>query len=91
MSRSEAHTRAHGITSSTRTADEAKAENIRVMGQELGSVYDLLGQQIAWLHHKRSEYVVLFGTKESRVIFLNKCAASLARVYDSGEYKPRDL
>lgn len=68
------------MSSDSLTAEEAKAQNILAMGIELGSVYDALWQQIAWLHRKWSEYVVLFGTKESRVVLLNQVAPSFTRV-----------
>ncbi len=68
------------MTPSTRTADEAKADNVRAMGEELGLLYDALWQQVAWLHRKWSEYVVLFGTKESRIALLNQTAPSFFRI-----------
>jgi hypothetical protein len=68
------------MTSNTLTPDEAKAKHILVMGEELGSIYDALWQQVTWLHRKWSEYVVLFGTKESRVALLNEAAPSFSRI-----------
>lgn len=68
------------MSSTTRTAEEAKAEHIRLMGEDLGSIYAALWQQIAWVHAKWSEYVVLFGTKESRVDLLNSVAPSFCRL-----------
>lgn len=50
------------------------------MGPELGSIYDALWQQLAWLHRNWSEYVVLFGTKESRVVLMNEAAPSFTRI-----------
>ena len=46
------------------------------MGEGLGTIYDALWQQIAWVHAKWSEFVVVFGTKESRIELLNKTAPS---------------
>jgi hypothetical protein len=65
---------------STRTAEEAKIEYVRVMGQELGPLYNELWQQIAWLHCKWDEYVTLFGTKPSRIGLLNQAAGRFFRV-----------
>jgi len=62
------------------TAEEAKAMSVAAMGKELGSIYDALWQQVAWLFRKWSEYVVLFGTKESRVLLLNRAAPSFTRI-----------
>ena len=63
-----------------RTADEARSDAIRAMGQELGDLYSALWQEIAWLHAKWEEYVCLFGTKESRVDLLNRAAPRFARI-----------
>lgn len=68
------------MSSQDMTADEAKARNIQVMGEELGSLYDALWQQLAWLYQKWAEYVVLFGTKESRVKLLNRAAPAFTRI-----------
>ena len=57
-----------------RTAAEARTEHIRVMGEELGTIYDALWQEVAWLHGKWADYVALFGTTESRVSLLNSTA-----------------
>jgi hypothetical protein len=62
------------------TAEQARASHIAAMGEELGSVYSDLWQQVAELHLKWSEYVVLFGTKESRVELLNDTIPSFARM-----------
>jgi AbiU2 len=62
------------------SADEAKAKHVLAMGDELGSLYDALWQQVAWLHRKWSEYVALFGTKESRVVLLNEVAPSFTAI-----------
>ena len=62
------------------TADEAKDTNVIAMGEELGLLYSALWQQVAGLHHKWTQYVVLFGTKESRVQLLNKAAGQFFRV-----------
>ncbi len=68
------------MTSNVRTPDEARAEHIHIMGEELGSLYDALWQEVAWLYGKWSEYVALFGTRESRVDLLNQAAPSFFRI-----------
>ena len=68
------------MTSGFLSAEQAKAKNILAMGQELGAVYDALWQQVALLHRQWSEYIVLFGTKESRVSLLNEAAPSFTRI-----------
>ena len=62
------------MSASNRTAEEAKADNIRAMGQELGLLYDALWQQVAWLYNKWAQYVELFGKKPSRITLLNNTA-----------------
>lgn len=56
------------------TADEALAENIKVMGEELGANYSALWQETAQLHMFWSEFVTLYGEKDSRVDILNRAA-----------------
>jgi hypothetical protein len=63
-----------------RTAEESKDANVIAMGEELGLLYSALWQQVAALHHKWAQYVVLFGTKESRVKLLNAAAGQFFRV-----------
>ncbi len=64
----------------TRTAAEARADYERVMGTELGAIYNALWQQLAWLHSKWAEYVDLFGTRESRVALMNEAAPRFFRI-----------
>ena len=68
------------MTSKVRTPQEARAEHIRIMGEDLGSLYDALWQEVAGLYGKWSEYVALFGTRESRVDLLNQAAPSFFRI-----------
>lgn len=63
-----------------RTAEDILAENIRVMGRDLGELYSALWQEVAWVHSKWAEYVELFGTKESRIDLLNRAAPRFARL-----------
>jgi hypothetical protein len=62
------------------TAEESKQVHIDAMGQELGSLYDAMWQQVAWLHTKWEQYVELYGTKESRLTLLNQAAPLFFRV-----------
>jgi hypothetical protein len=64
----------------SRTAAEARADYERVMGSELGAIYNALWPQLAWLHSKWAEYVELFGTKESRVCLMNEAAPRFFRI-----------
>jgi hypothetical protein len=75
------------MSSTHRTSDEAKIERIAKMGEELGELYDALWQQVAWLYQKWGEYVVLFGTKPSRVELLNLAAPKFFRIVQDTLWK----
>ena len=66
----------------TQSADEAKQAYVASMGESLGSIFHALWQEVAWLHFKWREYVVLFGTKQSRVALLNRAAPSFFRIVE---------
>jgi hypothetical protein len=68
------------MTATHRTAEEARAEHIRLMGDELGTTYAALWQEVAWVHGKWSDFVTLFGTKESRIDLLNAAAPAFCRL-----------
>jgi hypothetical protein len=68
------------MSSGEQTAEQAKAEHIRVMGEPLGLLYDALWQEVAWIHRKWDEHVALFGTKPSRIELLNRSAPSFFRI-----------
>ena len=61
-------------TSTHRTPEETKNHYISQMGDELGSLFHALWQEVAWLHNEWHEYVQLFGTKQSRVALMNEAA-----------------
>ena len=62
------------------TAEQARARSVLVMGQELGETFEAVWQEIVWLHSKWAEYAALYGSKESRVVLLNKAAPRFARL-----------
>lgn len=66
------------------TAEESKAQYIQEMGEPLGSIFNALWQEVAWLHKVWSEYVELYATKESRVELLNKVAPSFFFIIQEG-------
>src|SRR6266496_1267585 len=74
-----------------RTADEAKADNVRRMGKQLGELYHALWQEAAWLHIKWEEYISLFGTKPSRVELLNRAAPSFFRFVEDSLWEDMTL
>jgi hypothetical protein len=65
---------------SSRTAEEARQHYVAVMGEELGSLYHRLWNEVAWLYSKWEEYVELFGTKPTRIDLLNEAAGHFFRV-----------
>ena len=58
-----------------RTAAQVKERHIEIMGPELGSIYNALWNEVAWLFTNWQEYVELFGTKPSRIELLNRAAS----------------
>lgn len=68
------------MSTSTRSPSEAKVVHVAAMGAELGALYSALWQEVAWIHSKWAQYVVLFGTKPERVELLNKAAPSFFRL-----------
>jgi len=62
------------------TAEEAKRSFIESMGDPLGRLFCALWQELAWLYAKWEEYLVLYGTKESRIDLLNRAAPLFFRI-----------
>jgi hypothetical protein len=62
------------------SAAETKQRKIEKMGEELGTQYSVLWQEVALLHRNWEQYVVMFGTKPSRVELLNQSAPYLFRM-----------
>jgi hypothetical protein len=69
------------------TAEESKASNIEKMGQKLGEQYSELWQDIAYVHMKWGEYVVLFGTKPSRIDLINRAAPAFFGMFEREMWK----
>ena len=67
------------MSTSERTATQAKADHVAVMGDEIGTVYSALWQEVAWIHKKWAQYVELFGTNPERIALLNRAAPSMIR------------
>ena len=64
------------------TSDQVKERHIEKLGSDLGEIYHKLWNELCWLNVKWEEYVVLFGTKPTRVDLLNKAASSFFRVVE---------
>lgn len=56
------------------SAEETKQKYISVMGNDLGSVFYALYNELVWQHVKWKEYQELFGTKPSRIDLINEAA-----------------
>ena len=63
-----------------RTAEEVKQHHVEQMGEDLGSLFHVLWNEVAWLYGKWGEYVELFGTKPSRIDLMNKAAPRFFKV-----------
>lgn len=64
----------------TCTAEEARQTYKSAMGESLGALFHSLWQEVAWVHLRWHEYVVLYGDKPSRVALLNKAAPGFFRL-----------
>jgi len=62
------------------SADEVRQEHLHVLGPELGSVYDALHNEYAWLIVKWRQFVELYGITSERVDLLNRAAGLFFRV-----------
>ena len=67
------------MSTSERTAAQAKANHVVAMGDEIGTVYSALWQEVAWIHQKWAQYVELFGTSSGRINLLNQAAPAMFR------------
>ena len=70
-----------------RTAEETKQYYVAKMGEELGSLYYALWQEVVWLHTEWGEYVELYGTKPGRIALLNEAAPSFFRLVQDGLFE----
>ncbi len=61
------------------TAEAAKNKYIEKMGEALGSQFDALFREVAWLHFRWGEYVELVGNPK-RVEVLDEAASALFRI-----------
>ncbi|MHC4674500.1 MAG: AbiU2 domain-containing protein [Planctomycetota bacterium] len=66
--------------STNRSAEEVKQHHVETMGEELGSLYHALWNELAWLYMKWGEYVEIFGSKPSRVELVNQAAGQFFRI-----------
>jgi hypothetical protein len=62
------------------TAEEVKLEHIEKLGDNLGSLFHELYNEVAWLYTKWEEYVELFGKTPSRIDLLNHSAPMFFRI-----------
>lgn len=67
------------MSASERTAAQAKTDHIAEMGEEIGTIYSALWQEVAWINKKWAQYVALFGTNSERIELLNRAAPSMIR------------
>ncbi len=69
------------MTSAThRTPEETKKHYITAMGEDLGTIFYALWQEVGWLHNEWDEYLQLFGTTPSRIELMNNAAPRFFRM-----------
>ena len=54
--------------------EDVRAAALGAMGAPLGELYDILSNQVTWIHLKWKEFRTLFGTSPERIAFLNEAA-----------------
>lgn len=54
--------------------EEVRVSALESMGASLGELYDILRNQVSWVHFKWKQYRGLFGTNQERIDFLNVAA-----------------
>ncbi|MEJ1224558.1 hypothetical protein V9K90_02145 [Pseudomonas sp. CCNWLW56] len=72
------------MSSSERTPEQIRDNNIAVIGPQIGAIYSALWQDVALIYQKWGQFVELFGTSPERIDLLNKAAPTFFRtVQDS--------
>jgi hypothetical protein len=69
------------------TAEQVRSRHIREMGDELGSVFNLLQNDVTWLHARWKQYRQLYARSPERVDFLNKVAGHFFGVLQNTLYE----
>lgn len=62
------------------SGEQLKDEYTSYMGEELGSVFHALWNEVAWLHLKWAEYEELYGKSQERVDLLNEVSPQFFRI-----------
>lgn len=70
-----------------REPDEILQNHIKHMGEKLGTYFNALWKEVAWLYIKWSEYDELFGKKPSRVDLLNYAAPTFFHIIQDCLFK----
>jgi hypothetical protein len=61
-------------------AEEVRKQHIESMGEELGTIFHALWNEMAWIYTKWNQYVELFGKKPSRIDLINNAAPLFFRI-----------
>jgi len=59
-----------------RTDEQTKAQYVEAMGEELGSLFHALSNEVSLARERWTQFVILFGEKQSRIDLLNEAAGS---------------
>lgn len=60
--------------------DDVKRQHIERMGKDLGTVFNKLYNELAWLYIKWNQYVELYGVKPSRIDLTNQASPLFFRI-----------
>lgn len=62
--------------SELKTDEQNKAEYVEKMGEELGSVFHALSNEVSTVRERCTQFVILFGKSQSRIDLMNQAAGS---------------
>ena len=65
---------------SHKSSEQLKKERLQVMGQELGSIYHVLYNEVSWIHAKWLQYRQLYAKSPKRIELLNEVSGFFFRV-----------
>jgi hypothetical protein len=63
-----------------KSAEQVLAEHVKVLGPQLGPLYNALYSEVVWLHAKWKQYRILYGDSPERIELLNSVAGFFFRV-----------
>jgi len=70
-----------------RTSEQVREQHLRDMGPALGGIYNILYNDVSWLHALWEQYLALFAKSERRIEVLNETAGYLFRIIQNAFFE----